>query len=76
MAVTIAGGNQVTFSGNPLEPMRTMTAYMVAQSINADNNDPLQAKSVFAVGMALFAVTLLINLGSQWIMRRFREVYQ
>ncbi|MCA9063342.1 MAG: phosphate ABC transporter permease subunit PstC [Planctomycetaceae bacterium] len=76
MAVTIAGGNQVTFSGNPLEPMRTMTAYMVAQSINADNNDPIQAKSVFAVGMTLFIVTLLINLGSQWIMRRFREVYQ
>jgi phosphate transport system permease protein len=32
--------------------------------------------SLFAVGLTLFAVTLVLNIISGWILRHFREVYQ
>jgi phosphate transport system permease protein len=32
-------------------------------------------QTLFAVAMLLFLITLLINIISQWILGRFREVY-
>jgi ABC-type phosphate transport system permease subunit len=31
---------------------------------------------MYAVGITLFAITLIINLISNWVLRRYREVYQ
>jgi phosphate transport system permease protein len=76
MAVTIAGGHKVMATLNPLEEARTMTAFMVHQSFGDDSADSIQYMSIYAVGLALFVITLAINLVSQWILRRFREVYQ
>jgi len=76
MAVTIAGGHRVMATLNPLEEARTMTAFMVHQSFGDESADSIQYMSIYAVGMALFVITLSINLVSQWILRRFREVYQ
>ncbi|MCA9037227.1 MAG: phosphate ABC transporter permease subunit PstC, partial [Planctomycetaceae bacterium] len=76
MAVTIAGGHKIMFSLNPFEEVRTMTAFMVHQSFGDDSANSIQYKSIYAVGMALFVITLLINIISQMILRRFREVYQ
>ncbi len=76
MAVTIAGGHKVLFSVNPFEEMRTMTGYMVNQSFGDNSADSIQNKSIYAIGLALFLITLSINIVSQWILRRFREVYQ
>jgi len=49
---------------------------MVHQSFGDESADSIQYMSIYAVGMALFVITLSINLVSQWILRRFREVYQ
>ena len=76
MAVTIAGGHKIMFSLNPFEEVRTMTAFMVHQSFGDDSANSIQYKSIYAVGLALFLITLVINIISQWILRRFREVYQ
>ncbi|MBL8814782.1 MAG: phosphate ABC transporter permease subunit PstC [Planctomyces sp.] len=76
MAVTIAGGHKVLFSVNPFEEMRTMTGYMVHQSFGDNSADSIQNKSIYAIGLALFVITLSINIASQWILRKFREVYQ
>lgn len=76
MAVTIAGGHKVMTTLNPLEEARTMTAFMVHQSFGDESASSIPFMSIYAVGLALFVITLAINLVSQWILRRFREVYQ
>jgi phosphate transport system permease protein len=76
MAVTIAGGHKVMTTINPLEEARTMTAFMVHQSFGDESADSIAYMSIYAVGLALFVITLSINLISQWILQRFREVYQ
>jgi phosphate transport system permease protein len=61
---------------NPLEAMETMTAYIVQVSLGDTPAGTLAYKTIFAVGMALFVITLALNFLSQWFVRRFREVYE
>ncbi len=63
-------------TANPLAEVQTMTAYMVHQSFGDNSASSIQYKSIYAVGLALFTMTLVINIASQWVLRRFREVYQ
>lgn len=76
MAVTIAGGQQAMATLNPLRGAQTMTSFMVHASTGDSAADSISRVSIYAVGIALFAITLTINLISGWILRRFREVYQ
>jgi phosphate transport system permease protein len=76
MIVTIAAGQMPRLSWNPLEAMETMTAYIVQVSLGDTPAGTLAYKTIFAVGMALFVITLLLNFLSQWFVRRFREVYE
>lgn len=75
MIVTIAAGNQPNFSLDPREGMQTMTGFM-AQTAGGEN--PVGSTSynnLFAVGLTLFAITLVINMISIWLVRRYRQVY-
>ncbi|MEZ6062905.1 MAG: phosphate ABC transporter permease subunit PstC [Planctomycetaceae bacterium] len=76
MAVTICCGSLVQLSANPFESMQTMTAFMVSQTSGEDSANSIEFKSIYAVGLALFVITLTINLISQYILSRFREVYE
>lgn len=76
MAVTIAGGQQAIATLNPLQGAQTMTGFMVHASTGDSSADSISRMSVYAVGIALFAITLTINILSGWILRRYREVYQ
>jgi phosphate transport system permease protein len=76
MAVTLAAGTQPILSGDPRDPMQTITAYIVAISKGEATRGSLQYQSIFAVGIVLFVVTLLINLVAVRFVRRFRTVYQ
>jgi phosphate transport system permease protein len=76
MAVTIAGGQQAIATLNPLRGAQTMTAFMVQASTGDSAADSISRLSIYAIGISLFAITLLINLISGWILRRYREVYQ
>ncbi len=81
MAVTIAGGNLARMVNwlNPgeafLEPIQTMTAAMVEIGISDVTGDSTAYKSLFAVGLTLFVMTLLLNLVSQIIKAKYREKY-
>lgn len=76
MIVVLAMGNKPQLSWNPLESMQAMTAYIV-QIVGGDvSRGSLTYESLFAVGMTLFAITLILNIVSQWFVTRFREVYQ
>lgn len=76
MIVALAAGSKAQLVANPLEPMQTMTGFIV-QVFSGDvafGSTPYL--SLFAVGLLLFAITLVLNLFSQWMVTKFREVYE
>ncbi|MDQ3182940.1 MAG: phosphate ABC transporter permease subunit PstC [Actinomycetota bacterium] len=75
MIVTIAMGAQANFGGSPLESMQAMTAYIVQVVGGETPRESVTYKSIFAVGSALFLMTLVLNLVSYWFVRRYRETY-
>ncbi|MBD3676732.1 MAG: phosphate ABC transporter permease subunit PstC [Planctomycetaceae bacterium] len=76
MAVTIAAGLLTTTSLNPFESSQTMTAYIVNVSSGDTPVGSIEYKSLYAVAITLFFATLAMNILSQWVLKRFREVYQ
>ncbi len=76
MAVTIAAGATPKLTLNPLESIQTMTAYIVQVSLGDTPVGTVEYQTIFAVGMLLFVVTLIANIGAHRILRRFREVYE
>jgi phosphate transport system permease protein len=61
---------------NPFVAGETMTGHIVRISGGDISYATLQYNSLFAIGLTLFAITLLLNVLSQRIVRRFREVYE
>jgi phosphate transport system permease protein len=82
MAVTIAAGN-LSRIVNPfnlddalLKPIQTMTAAMVEIGMSDVTGDSVAYKSLYAVGLTLFVITLTLNGISQLIKKKYREEYQ
>lgn len=75
MIVAIAAGQQPRLTANPLVPVETMTAYIVQVSLGDTPAGTLEYRTIFAVGMLLFLMTLVMNLVSHWLRERFREEY-
>lgn len=75
MAVTLAAGQTPNLNFTMLESIQTMTAYIVQISLGDTPTGGIAYQTLFAVAMMLFFITLLINIISQWILGRFREVY-
>ena len=76
MAVTLAAGMQPNITLNVFEEIQTMTAYMVQVGISDVSVGSIGYQSLFAVGLVLFAMTLAMNLLSQSVRSRYREVYE
>jgi phosphate transport system permease protein len=75
MAVTIAAGNSPKMTLNFFESIQTLTA-SIAQTVRGEAAaGTVRYNSLFALGMALFLMTLGMNLLSARIVRRFRQVY-
>lgn len=76
MIVAIAAGMRPVFTIDPRVPIATMTAYIVQVSLGDTPYGSLEYRTIFAVGMMLFLMTLTMNVLSHWIVRRFRERYE
>jgi phosphate transport system permease protein len=76
MIVTIAAGQNPSFTLNPFVPIETMTAYIVQVSQGDAPVGSIEFKTIFAVALLLFAITLVMNLLSQYVVSRFREEYE
>jgi len=76
MIVAIAAGQNPNFTFNPTETVETMTAYIVQVSLGDTPAGTLAYRTIFAVGMSLFVLTFVMNLISQWFVRKYREVYE
>lgn len=76
MAVSIAAGQQPILTLNPLSQIQTMTSFVVNVMTGDVEVGSILEKSIYAVALLLFLITLLMNMVSQIVMRRYREVYQ
>lgn len=76
MIVAIASGAGPNLTFNPFEAAETMTGHIVRISGGDLSYNSVDYNSLFAVGLMLFAITLGLNIISNRIVRRFREVYE
>lgn len=75
MAVTLAAGTQPNLSLNPTDQGQTITAVIVGVSKGEATRGSTTYQSIFAIGLVLFVVTLLINIIAVRIVRKYRTVY-
>ena len=76
MAVALAAGNSPSVSLNPLLSHQTMTGFIAAIGGTDAVVGTIEYNSLYAVALCLFIATLVLNLVSSSVTRRFREVYQ
>ncbi|MDX2197865.1 MAG: phosphate ABC transporter permease subunit PstC [Phycisphaerae bacterium] len=77
MAVALAAGSTPAITLNPFRSLQTMTGYIVqVQTGDASHGGTPAFRSLYAVGLLLFLMTLGLNLLSTMIGRRFREKYE
>jgi phosphate transport system permease protein len=75
MAVLLAAGVKPQIVLNPLRSVETMTAYIVNVMKGEASVGSAEHLSLYAVGMALFVITLVMNIISGIILKHFREEY-
>ncbi len=76
MIVVLAAGSNPNLTFNPVESIQAMTSYIATTATGDIPTGSLEYKSVFAVGTLLFAMTLIMNVVSIRLVRRYREVYE
>ena len=76
MIVTMAAGLQAKLTANPLETVTTVTVQIVTLLTGDQEFDSAKTLAAFALGLALFLITLLLNLIALHIVRRYREQYE
>jgi phosphate transport system permease protein len=76
MIVLIAAGQLPNLTFDPRRAVETMTAFIAATGQGDVPTGSLEYKTIFAVGLTLFVITLVMNLVAIRLVRRFREVYE
>ena len=76
MAVTLAAGASPKLTLNPAESIQTMTAYIVQIAKGDAPAGSTQYYTLFAVALTLFAITMVMNMFANRLVKRFRQVYQ
>ena len=75
MIVALAAGTRAQIVTNPTSNGQTMTGFIAQTATGESTPGTLTYNTLFAVGLLLFAVTLVINIISIRLVRRFREAY-
>jgi phosphate transport system permease protein len=76
MIVLIAAGQLAQITFDPRETIETMTAFIGATGNGDVPTGSIEYKTIFAVGLTLFVITLVMNLISIRLVRKYREVYE
>jgi len=76
MIVVLAAGNSPYLRLNPGEPVSTVTVTIVNQLTGDTDFSSPQSLVAFALGLTLFAMTLVLNIAALFIVRRYREQYE
>jgi phosphate transport system permease protein len=77
MVVFIAAGGNGVFNTDPVEQGQTITAAMASLGAGTDQiaGSGIAFQSLYFLGALLFVMTMLLNILSDLIVRRFRQVY-
>ncbi len=76
MIVVMAAGLRPNLSINPLEDMTTVTVTIVNSLVGDFEFNSPETLSAFALGLMLFIVTLILNMISLSLIRKFKEKYK
>jgi phosphate transport system permease protein len=76
MIVLIAAGQLAQITFDPRETIATMTAFIGATGNGDVPTGSIEYKTIFAVGLTLFVITLVMNLVSIRLVRKYREIYE
>jgi phosphate transport system permease protein len=76
MIVLIAAGQLAQITFDPRETIETITAFIGATGNGDVPTGSIEYKTIFAVGFLLFLMTLVMNLISIRLVRKYREVYE
>lgn len=76
MIVVMAAGLRPNLSWNILEDMTTVTVRIVDALVGDHEFDSPDTLSAFALGLVLFMVTLILNVISVALIRKFKEKYK
>jgi phosphate transport system permease protein len=75
MIVTLAAGSTPNLTADPTESIQTMTAFIVQMGKGDVAQYTIEYKSLFAVGLMLFLITLAMNIFANYIVQRYQERY-
>jgi phosphate transport system permease protein len=75
MIVVMAAGLAANLTANPLEAVTTVTVQIVTLLVGDQEFDSAKTLAAFALGLALFVVTLALNAIALFVVRRYREQY-
>jgi phosphate transport system permease protein len=76
MIALVAGGLEPNVTFDPRQAIETMSAFIAATGAGDVPTGSLEYKTIFAVGATLFVMTLILNVISIRLVRRFREAYE
>ncbi|MGH2782783.1 MAG: phosphate ABC transporter permease subunit PstC, partial [Thermoleophilaceae bacterium] len=76
MVVLIAAGSTAQLTMSPVESIQAMTAYIGVTATGDIATGTIEYETIFAVGTLLFLMTLVMNMVSIRLVRRYREVYE
>jgi phosphate transport system permease protein len=75
MIVAIAAGLQPNLTWNPFDQAATITAYIVQVSLGDLPHGSLEYQTIFAAGLTLVLMTLILNIIGYFLTKRYREIY-
>lgn len=76
MIVVMAAGQSANLTANPFASVTTVTVQIVKLLTGDQEFDSAKTLAAFALGFALFVITLLLNIVALRIVKRYRESYE
>ncbi len=76
MIVVMAAGLSANLTINPLEAVTTVTVQIVTLLTGDQEFDSPKTLAAFALGLGLFVTTLVLNVISLHVVRKYREQYE
>lgn len=73
MVVAIASGMQPNFTLNPLEPVQTMTSYIVQVSQGDLPHGSIGYQTIYVVGLCLMLITFVFNSIGLYVRNRYQS---
>jgi phosphate transport system permease protein len=75
MIVAVAAGLKPNLTWNPFEQAATITAYIVQVSLGDLPRGTLEYHTIFAAGLTLVLMTLILNIIGHFLSKKYREIY-